>query len=446
MNIITRSHSKCANASLAILTAGILSITMLPIQAFAAADTPAALPGDVNGDGAITAVDAYVLQGWLLGHDNVDVYAPKNADANGDGKVNAADFSYIKRAVLTGNQPQTPPVTPASGKLYHKLKLVDQQAGITAFAGILPDGWTAQLQSNWAVINNYPAQESVTLTSPDGKAVVTITSPQMYTQSSLRGNGASISEYTTYFTYLNAEAFIDYYVSQTFAESSFIKELEIPKEQSQFVSDFALLKAQTFASYLQMLQNVNWQVTGYEGTVSRRQYQTDGGISEFCCAIAAFEHINVTGLLTNDSINWETLNTVGFIAADKEAFETYYSDYEIITANSYFTADFYSARNYVADRIAQAIADSIISESSGLNASGDYSKSGIEVSANDRETQERVFQAWDDYIKDEDRYTTQDGSTFTTSMYNETVAQDGDSFYVGSYNDVPDGYTVLTKT
>lgn len=449
-----RLFRKRNSAFPAILTAAVLSITMLPLQATAANTAPVAtLPGDVNGDGQITEVDAIVMQGWLLGHDNVEIYAPENADANGDNKVNAADLSCIKRAVLTGKTPAvTPPDTPpapqtvSGGRLYHKFQLIDQQVGIPAYSGIIPDGWTAQLQSNWAIVNNMPAQENVILISPDGKAAVQIASPQAYTQSSLRGNGISISEFTHYLTYMNADQFIDFYTANTFSNAKYQKSIPVSEIETKFVQDYSLAQAKQFASYLQQLQNVNWQVTGYEGTVSRRQYQIDNGFAEYCCAVSAFEHVSVTGLLTSDNIQWETLNTVGYTAADQESFEKYYQDYETITANGYFTAEFYCARNYVATKIAEAIAQNIIDESSGQNFSAGFSDSGTEVSANDRETQERVFQAWDDYIKDEDRYTTTDGTSFTTSMYNETVAQDGDYFYVGSLNDVPDGYTVLQKT
>ena len=56
-----------------------------------------------------------------------------------------------------------------------------------------------------------------------------------------------------------------------------------------------------------------------------------------------------------------------------------------------------------------------------------------------------MFQSWDDYIKDEDRYTTTDGRELTTSMFNETVAQDGDKFYIGKRDEIPYGFTELTK-
>ncbi len=55
------------------------------------------------------------------------------------------------------------------------------------------------------------------------------------------------------------------------------------------------------------------------------------------------------------------------------------------------------------------------------------------------------MQAWDDVIKEQDRYKTDEGNTIITSTLSETVAQDGDWFYVGSRTGVPDGYTELPK-
>ena len=38
-----------------------------------------------------------------------------------------------------------------------------------------------------------------------------------------------------------------------------------------------------------------------------------------------------------------------------------------------------------------------------------------------------------------------DGRELTTSMFNETVAQDGDKFYIGKRDEIPYGFTELTK-
>ncbi len=60
------------------------------------------------------------------------------------------------------------------------------------------------------------------------------------------------------------------------------------------------------------------------------------------------------------------------------------------------------------------------------------------------ETQEKIFQAWDDYIKDEDTYTLGDGSILRVPSSVDTIAQNGDSVYFGSKGGVPIGFDILT--
>ena len=99
--------------------------------------------------------------------------------------------------------------------------------------------------------------------------------------------------------------------------------------------------------------------------------------------------------------------------------------------------------NYVANQIFNVITESRTEERIRELAGG-YSSSGTEVTNFDRETQERVFQAWDDYIKDEDVYTLNDGSSLRVPTSVDTVAQNGDSVYFGTTGGVPSGYDILT--
>ena len=72
----------------------------------------------------------------------------------------------------------------------------------------------------------------------------------------------------------------------------------------------------------------------------------------------------------------------------------------------------------------------------------DYSR---DTNADARSTSEKVMEMWDDYIKDEDAYVSEDGSVVKTSIYNEVMAQDGDYYYAGDKSGIPDGYTQLDK-
>lgn len=72
----------------------------------------------------------------------------------------------------------------------------------------------------------------------------------------------------------------------------------------------------------------------------------------------------------------------------------------------------------------------------------DYSES---TNGDARSAGEKVMEMWDDVIKEEDTYVTEDGTRVKTSTSNETMAQDGDNYYVGDRSGIPDGYTELRK-
>ena len=58
-----------------------------------------AVPGDVNGDGAVTAADITALYSFLL---NYDVTNLINGDQNNDGNITAGDVTAVYN-ILLGN-------------------------------------------------------------------------------------------------------------------------------------------------------------------------------------------------------------------------------------------------------------------------------------------------------------------------------------------------------
>ena len=442
--------NKCRRI-LSALTAAVLSLITLPMLVSAVGDT--IIPGDVNDDGEVTVIDIIVLQGYIHGHDNVQIYAPKNADIDGDGEVDVFDLALAKRIVL-GNgtsipikptepdQPTEPPAV-TEGKLYSQIGLVDPYANVVAFQGLLPEGWTVQMQSNWGLINPYPGQEIVQFVSPDGKAAVSIASQLIYEEGSDRGYGADISNFITLAPYMNASSYIDYYVQNTYANAEAIGDLEITEEQqaniNAFTEGFATNGINT------AMQASRYQITGYgaEGTVARWQFRLGDGYGEIGCAISAYQYSYTKIMLNVTETWWQILPSFVYTAADKDAFDQYYADYEVIAANGYFTAALYSVQSYVAMQIYQMMTE-YRTEQRIQELTGSYSSSGIEITSSDMETQERVFQAWDDYIKDEDVYSLSDGSSLRVPTSVDTVAQNGDSVYFGTSGGVPIGYHILT--
>ena len=65
-------------------------------------DMPAsiAIPGDVDGDGNVTAADVMAIYNWLL---NSDASAIVNGDQDNDGTITAGDVTFIYN-ILLGNR------------------------------------------------------------------------------------------------------------------------------------------------------------------------------------------------------------------------------------------------------------------------------------------------------------------------------------------------------
>lgn len=61
---------------------------------------PIVLPGDVNGDKVVNAMDYAILKKYLLNGSSVTINQA-NSDLNGDSKVNAIDFAKLKLLLLS---------------------------------------------------------------------------------------------------------------------------------------------------------------------------------------------------------------------------------------------------------------------------------------------------------------------------------------------------------
>ena len=60
-------------------------------------------PGDVNGDAAVTAEDAVLLQNWLQGKPESVLSECVAGDLNADGRIDAADLSLLKQYLTKSN-------------------------------------------------------------------------------------------------------------------------------------------------------------------------------------------------------------------------------------------------------------------------------------------------------------------------------------------------------
>ncbi len=60
---------------------------------------PAALTGDVNGDGVVDVADINVLLNIILGNDSASNYGGR-ADVNGDGNIDVSDVNSVINIML----------------------------------------------------------------------------------------------------------------------------------------------------------------------------------------------------------------------------------------------------------------------------------------------------------------------------------------------------------
>ncbi len=67
----------------------------------------AAIKGDVNGDGAVTASDVTALYNYLL---NNDASGLVNGDVDGDGNITAGDVTQVYNILLNGQEPEPEPI------------------------------------------------------------------------------------------------------------------------------------------------------------------------------------------------------------------------------------------------------------------------------------------------------------------------------------------------
>lgn len=337
------------------------------------------------------------------------------------------------------------------GTYYGRYSIVDHDIGVAAFSVFLPDDWEATLYSDWTVVSaDVPGLEEVVITSPDGLASITIDSCQSYTQGPTGAEGQDIGAYTTYMNYLDAGAFTDAYINSAYGSAATLVR-DLPDDSATLA-----LLAQYLDALVAQANAAGERVTGGGAvggitsvaepaaySMCRRQYQVGSQQIETSVVNVALTQTISGPALTEQYLHWRIPYSIVFTAASADAFAQYHDIYETIVANSYFTTEYYAAVEYISGCIAEAAMDAKAAASSG--ASG-YSSSGYE-SATAESTNEKVIGMWDDCINEVDSYTTLDGGTVKTSMYNDVVAQSGDEFFVGSStSDVPAGFTELSKS
>ena len=371
----------------------------------------------------------------------------------GKSNNNKGDLNKTGMYLNQEDGKQSSNINPNDGKIYNKVSLKDTQAGITAFEGIIPQGWSANIQSNWNVVSsNVPGVETVTITSPDGKASIVIDSNQAFVENTKFNEGVNYDYYSTYLHYMDADEFVQYYMDLTYGEDAILEEdLEDDSDVIQQANSCTNMLVENMKATSEWINTgnygMNYSVNSVPATMSKRQYKIGDSYLEGSCVIIAVETSLASNYVpTNTNRDWEVLYSIVYKADDKETFDKYYDDYCFMIANSHFTTDYYALVEYVSSSIVNSYSQFYAAKSqAGLDAMNNYIDSNYS-STSSQSTNDKVMEMWDDVIKEVDNYKTLDGTDVKTSIHNDTVAQNGDSFYVGSKAGIPLGYTELSKS
>lgn len=379
--------------------------------------------------------------------DSESVQSSESGDVQGGGQGEGTSGPVISE-------------TKGSGKYYTKTTVSDQVVDIPAFSTLLPENWTMSIQSNWQNVDTeFPGRELVTITNPEGTATIYILSPQSYlwTFSETWGmasyQGVSLEYFGTYVEYMKAgdalEAQMDNggYSGRTLTQEVEDGEgaLEAAKTLAENLADTseANMAAMNIRAY-------GWTYTILERLYdyAKRQYRNSDGSYLEASTITLGYTGRLSGTTTNRTTGWYIPYFIVYQASSKEAFDQYYDDYGLIVENGCFSPEFFYLNKAYSDHIVEQIAKmQAIKSQAELDAVNkylmdDYSDS---TSGDARSTSERVMEMWDDVIKEVDTYVTEDGTRVKTSTSNETMAQDGDNYYVGDRSGIPDGYTELRR-
>ena len=347
--------------------------------------------------------------------------------------------------------------------IYTFQTIKDNVANIPAFDVYVPKGFTAKITSQWDRLDgNYPGHEILSIENSDNTVgIYYFTSESYYqfnSQSSYRNiniqtpskQGPDYERRITIMNYMDSNAVLEVFLNNLgFLNRQLKQTLPSDDKMVQAVRDFTYKKELAeLQQNMQLLQAVRskfqMRINGVETNMAKKQYSVGPGIIEASTLVNATSSSAGNAIMVTNTIRWEILYFTVFRANTKELFDKYKSTYETVIRNVRTRPEFnflnsrLSAMN--TERVAKigAVRSQVALDASRDMIMGDYNSSS--------QTMDRVRNMWNDYIKDLDEYTTEGGNKIKTSMFNETVAQKGDEFYIGSKANIPLGFNTLSKS
>ncbi|MDO4989905.1 MAG: hypothetical protein Q4E45_05310 [Eubacteriales bacterium] len=319
---------------------------------------------------------------------------------------------------------------------------VDNTTGAKTANVLVPYGWRLSHSINWNFIDTTsPGVATVTLTSPDGKAVIKLISNQqfydMHKNSSHVAEGPDMGLYYTNLHYPNAGKLQTLGLQwEGFSDARLVKSFTVPDGLLRIAQEGEKIKLQSGTS------GTGATPLASEGTVAQKLYQSGNQYIEYLTMVTAAASQANTGHAVLTAISWNVPLNCMFVADSRQSYDRYRDVFLNVIANSGFTTEFHFVNLRYGSVISNLISQGLLEQSRRYLQS--ESRSWIsEYESSPGYDSDKLMSQWSDVIKEQNEYTTLDGETIKVSTAYDTVYQDGDRIYMGPEGQSPYGWTRL---
>ena len=321
--------------------------------------------------------------------------------------------------------------------------LLNCQDGYPIISTYIPDDWSTEVVMNYRISPKFPLQAAVALASSDGKYGVIYFSPMSFQDKTNLFDGTrtddngshSILDYATHYHYRNAFETSDLCLSllgyRWTKRDSYPVDSNVANEYNVGVKNKATESFQSQKNYLDNsgIQYKSLQLIKSEGTIDRsRGWITDETDSFYAetttytrmedIRFEAADLMLINQVYGNEIINWQYDGFSIYWATDEKTFNDNYDMAQFIISNTGTTQAFAAAQ----EKVLSVVIPMVLNGQQQIN---DYGASTVrEVMGNWNDTNDRVAQNWDDYILDQDRYSTPDGNEITVPTKADYVYYD----------------------
>lgn len=311
----------------------------------------------------------------------------------------------------------------------------------------LPDGWNANVKTDYRVCAANPLQSRVTINSVNGDCGIIVLTPFTYldfVEGSTTSNNyeeTRILDYMTSLKYHNAIEFTDYFLNSigykwVEYDSYPVSQELINKLESTLPQQAEKVKNILMQKFYSEVSRQNVEVTftpDYEGTISQKKGIITNGSENLWAKTYCIGELcgsTIDGYLIGPGASfpfkyqydyWTHKGMSLYWAIDQE---TYEENEEL----AQFIID-----NVATTKMYQQVEQRMINEmiprvKAGQTELANYAQQCIQsVQSSFNETNDRVMQEWDDYLLDQDRYMASDGTEIIVPTTAEYVYYNGDS-------------------